>query len=179
MLGLFIISGSSMSRIKLGTGEVLTLIAAFFWTFFILLMDVATDHCDSVYISFSQLLGTALLSIFASYFFEAGEWNFSHLFASWPIILFLGAVECIGFTLGALGQTYSPPHHAAIIYGSEVVWATMGGYLFLKEELSNREAIGCTLMIVATVCAKIECKGSIFKEFSVLNTITDFFRRKS
>ena len=71
--------------------------------------------------------------------------------------MFLGVVECVGFTLGALGQTHAPAHHAAIIYGSELVWATLGGYLLVNEICTYQEFIGCVLMVVSTIVAKIDC----------------------
>lgn len=157
LIGLFITSGSSLSSLKLGPGELLTLSASFFWTFFILLLDIATDRCNAMHITVVQLFVTTCLSIVASYFLEHGEWNLHHLWASWPIMLFLGTVECVAFAFGAQGQIYAPPHHAAIIYSSETVWAIGFGYLFLQESLSLRDAIGCGFLIVATLCAKLDC----------------------
>lgn len=159
LIGLFITSGSSLSLLTLGPGESLTLLASFFWTFFILLLDVATDRCNAIHITFVQLGVTTILSVIASYFMEHGEWNLHHLYASWPIMLFLGTVECVGFACGAQGQIYSPPHHAAIIYSSETVWAILGGYFFLHESLSTRDAVGCGFLIVATLFAKLDCSA--------------------
>ena len=156
LVGLFITSGSSLSSLKVGPGEALTLLASFFWTFFILLLDIATDRCNALHITFVQLGVTTVLSVIASYFLEHGEWNLHHLYASWPIMLFLGTVECVGFACGAQGQIYAPPHHAAIIYSSETVWAILGGYLFLKETLSFRDSVGCLFLLAATLFAKLD-----------------------
>ena len=156
LAGLFITSGASISSVKLGPGETLTLLASFFWTFFILILDIATDKCNAIHITFVQLSVTTLLSIIASYIMEHGEWNLHHLWASWPIMLFLGCVECVGFACGAQGQVWAPPHHAAIIYSSETVWAIMGGYLFLHETLSYRDTLGCLFLLAATLFAKLD-----------------------
>ena len=157
MLGLFIISGSSLSGIKLGHGEMLTLVSAFWWTLFIILTDIATDIVDSIDLTLVNLTVTALISFLASLMFEYKEWSVSHIFNSWKVIVFLGVVECVGFTLGALGQTHAPAHHAAIIYGSELVWATLGGYLLVNEICTYQEFVGCILMVVSTIVAKIDC----------------------
>jgi drug/metabolite transporter (DMT)-like permease len=117
MLGLFIISESQFARggdsegsMTLGYGEILTLIGAFFWTFHILLTDYATDRVDGLQLTLVQLLGTSVLSFLASYNLEFTEWNAVHVLRSWKTILFMGSIECAGFTLGALGQTNAPPH---------------------------------------------------------------------
>lgn len=170
LIGLFITSGSSLSSLKMGPGEILTLAASFFWTFFILLLDIATDRCNAMHITVVQLFVTTILSIVASYFLEHGEWNLHHLWASWPIMLFLGTVECVAFAFGAQGQIYAPPHHAAIIYSSETVWAIAFGYLFLGESLSFPDAVGCGFLIVATLCAKLDCSEPLKRFYRLLTS---------
>jgi drug/metabolite transporter (DMT)-like permease len=61
----------------------------------------------------------------------------------------------LGFTLMAVGQTYSPPTHAAMILSLEGVFASVASYTFLDETLSNRELSGCALMLLATLIAKV------------------------
>ena len=51
-----------------------------------------------------------MLAFVASYSIEFNEWNAVHVLLSWKIILFMGIIECFGFTFGALGQTHAPPH---------------------------------------------------------------------
>ena len=156
MLGLFIISGSSLNELGIGKGEILTIVCSFFWTFHIMLTDYATNEVDAVYLTFVQFIGTASLTTVCSYFFEKKEWDRNHIYASWHVILLLGVMECIGFTIGAIGQTNAPSFHAAIIYGSEAVFATIGGFMFLGESFTMREWIGCALMLVSTIVAKLE-----------------------
>jgi len=156
MLGLFIISGSSLDRIGLGKGEILTVICSFFWTFHIMLTDYATNEVDAVYLTFVQFIGTATMTSMCSYYYEYQEWNVRHIWASWHVIVGLGIMECIGFTIGAIGQTNAPSFHAAIIYGSEAVFATIGGFFFLGESFNLREWIGCALMLASTIIAKLE-----------------------
>ena len=61
----------------------------------------------------------------------------------------------LGFTLMAVGQTYSPPSHAAIILSLEGVFASVASYFFLDETLSYRELSGCFLMLTAALIAKV------------------------
>ena len=55
----------------------------------------------------------------------------------------------------AVGQTYSPPSHAAIILSLEGVFASVASYLLLDETLSYRELSGCFLMLTAALIAKV------------------------
>ena len=156
MLGLFIISGASATNLNLGKGETLTIICAFFWTLHIMFTDYATNHVDAIYLTFVQFIGTASLTSIMSWYFEYHEWNRNHIFGSWPVIVLLGVMECLGFAIGACGQTNAPSFHAALIYGSEAVFATIGGFLFLGESFTLREWVGCALMLTSTVVAKID-----------------------
>lgn len=156
MVGLFIISDAEISNFTLGQGEILTVICSMFWTLHIMFTDYATNHVDAVYLTFVQFIGTASLTAILSFFDEYSEWNINHLLSAWPVIMLLGVMECLGFTIGAIGQTNAPSFHAAIIYGSEAVFATVGGFFFLGESFTLREWIGCALMLTSTIIAKID-----------------------
>lgn len=71
-----------------------------------------------------------------------------------PWMLFLAVSEGLAFMLMALGQNYSPPTHAAIILSLEGVFAAVFSFVFLGEQLTNRELVGCVLMLLATYIAK-------------------------
>ena len=45
---------------------------------------------------------------------------------------------------------------AAVIYGSEVVWATIGGVIFVHELCSFSDICGCILMLGSAACAKAD-----------------------
>ena len=156
MIGLFIISDADLSDLGLGKGELYTIICSFFWTLHIMFTDYATNQVDAVYLTFVQFIGTASMTSLLSFYFEYSEWNRRHIWDSWHVILLLGVMECLGFTIGAIGQTNAPSFHAAIIYGSEAVFATLGGFFFLGESFTMREWIGCALMLTSTIVAKID-----------------------
>ena len=91
-----------------------------FWTLYILLTDISTDLVDPILLTLANLSFTALYSFIFSLFLEYDEWSYVHILSSWKVVVFLGAIECLGYTLGASGQTYAPPHHAAMIYSTEL-----------------------------------------------------------
>ncbi len=48
----------------------------------------------------------------------------------------------MAFTLQVLGQRFTPAAHAAIILSSEMVFAALGGMIFLLGERIERAAAG-------------------------------------
>merc|ERR1719353_1673061 len=103
MLGLFIISDASLEDLELGKGETLTMISAFFWTRHIMFTDYATSQVDAIYCTFTQFIATTTTSSLLSWWNEYNEWNISHIYNSWLVIVLLGVMECFGFTIGAIG----------------------------------------------------------------------------
>ncbi|CAM9597466.1 unnamed protein product, partial [Ectocarpus fasciculatus] len=156
VLGLYLISSSDADggSSPVGMGEIFIFVGTIFWTFHIVVTDIATNHVDSVSLTLVQFLGTSVLCVFSSLFFESGEWSVSHIFDSWQVILLLGVCECLGFTLAAMGQTHAPPSHAVIIMSFEAVFTAVVGYMFLHETLSSREFFGCFLMVISFICIR-------------------------
>ncbi len=44
---------------------------------------------------------------------------------------------------------------AAILLSMEAVFATLFGYLFLRESLAGQQVIGCALMLAAMILAQV------------------------
>ena len=154
MLGLFIISDSSYNDIRLGHGEILTLLSALFWSLHIFVTEKAVQSHDAVELTMNEMNVLAVgCSIFAI-LLEEKEWEFTHLLSNWVAIVAMGLMECIGFTLSALGQMHAPPAHVALILATEAVFATIGGFTFLHESFTTSESIGCLLMMASMLIAK-------------------------
>ena len=66
--------------------------------------------------------------------------------AAWPV--FYGGVLSVGvaYTLQVVAQRQAPASHAAIILSLETVFAALGGWWLLHEEMSPRGLAGCGLM---------------------------------
>lgn len=182
VFGLYLISSNEDEGGHSGTvgmGEVFIFIGTIFWTFHIVVTDIATNYVDSVSLTLVQFLGTSMLCVATSVCFEWAEWTVDHIMNSWKVILLLGICECVGFTLAAMGQTHAPPSHAVIIMSFEAVFTAIVGYFFLNETLSNREFGGCFLMIVSFICIRWDmqlceflsrCTHNIFNRAQVLDT---------
>ena len=70
--------------------------------------------------------------------------------------LYLGVMSiAIAFTLQIIGQRKANPTHASIIFAMEAVVGVIAGWLILKEQLSQRELIGCLLMFFGMVISQV------------------------
>lgn len=160
LVGLFLLSGLELEEITkgMGMGETLSIISTIFWTMHITYTDIATSYVDSVSMMCMQLAVVTVLSAFIAFLTEAPTtWSWEHITNFLPWLVFLAISEGLGFTLMAVGQNFSPPTHAAIILSLEGVFASVASYIFLGEHLSTKELIGCSLMLVSTLVAKIGC----------------------
>lgn len=155
IVGLYLLSDSDISELQMGKGELLTLISTVFWTLHITYTDIATSYVDTLRMMNVQLTVVSILSFILALFTESFSNFTNNLFLYLPWMVFLAVVEGLGFTLMALGQTMSPPTHAAIILSLEGVFASVASYLLLGETLTVYEFNGCCLMLFATAFAKL------------------------
>ena len=155
LIGLFLLSGASLHDFEMGMGETLTLISTIFWTLHITYTDISTSYVDTMAMMCVQMGCVTFLSAVTAVWLEPHQWFWSHMYAYWHWIFFLAIVDGLGFLLMAQGQVYAPPTHAAIILSLEGVFASVASFLFIGETLSNREVIGCVIMLAATLVAEI------------------------
>jgi drug/metabolite transporter (DMT)-like permease len=163
VLGLYlVISSSDAEGGRLGMGEVCVFIGTIFWSFHVVVADIATCHVDVVSLTLVQLLGTGVLCVLSSLVFEHGEWTMDHIQASWGAIAVLGVCECLGGALLVLGQSQGPPLRSAVIMSFEAVFTVVVGFFFLHEILSKQEFLGCILMVVSFVCIRWDMQACEF-----------------
>lgn len=157
IVGLFFLSDLTLDDLQLGRGEMLTLISTVFWTMHITFTDMATSHIDSLHMMIVQLWMVTFISTIAALVLEPQTWFLHHIMMFMPWLLFLAMTEGMAFTLMALGQSFAPPTHAAIILSLEGVFAAVASYFYLGEHLTPWELFGCSLMLIATLCAEVGC----------------------
>ena len=54
-----------------------------------------------------------------------------------------------------MGQRHTDPTTASLILSLESVFSLLGGFLFLNESLTGREALGCALLFAAILIAQL------------------------
>jgi drug/metabolite transporter (DMT)-like permease len=76
--------------------------------------------------------------------------------SAWEAVLYAGLVSvAIGFTLQAVGQRHAPAADAALILSLESVFAAIGGYLILHEQLERLQILGAAIIFTAIIAAQL------------------------
>ena len=136
-------------------GDILLLIGALFWALQILALDHLTPKLDALELSFGQFLTAAVLGLVVSLITETGPVVANP--SAWGPLLYSGIVAVgIGFTLQVFGQSKVDPALASLILSLEAVFALLGGMIFLGERLSDREWLGCAVMLAAVILVQLK-----------------------
>ncbi len=140
---------------NIAKGDLYVTIGAFFWAIHILIIDHYTKIIDAIKLSFLQFVTCSVLSLVTAFIFE----DISYRGLSMVIIpLLYGGIMSAGvaYTLQIVGQKHARPSHAAIAMSMESVFASIGGYLILKEVLGVRGYIGSGLMLAGMLLSQYE-----------------------
>ena len=159
LLGMFFLSGAQLSldfssSAAFLTGETIVFISMLFWVLAIISADVGTKRgVDGVSFTLVEFSVSTILSITLALTFEPQSFIYPYkaIFNSWQMIALVGVTEGISFLFATLGQMYTAPSKAALIFSLESVAAAVGAYFFLGEILSYTELFGCFLMLSAAV----------------------------
>ena len=155
IIGSYLISVTG--EFKLELGDLLTLICAVMFAVQIVLVDIINPYIDSIKLSAMQFIVAGILSIIFMLFTE--EVNFYNIYLALPAIMYAAIFSgCIAFTLQIVGQKYTEPTVASMIMSLESVFALLGGIIILKETLTLRVLIGCSLIFIAVICTQIDFK---------------------
>jgi len=153
LIGLYFLSVKD--DLSIGTGDLLVLVSTFFWALHVLIIAKYSPRTDSVQLAFFQFLLCGLLSLIVALFTESIE-LYSIIDAMIPILYAGIASTGIAYTLQVVAQRDAHPSNAAIIMSLEAVFAAIGGWIILSEEILLRGIFGCGLMLA----------GMIFSQFN-------------
>lgn len=150
-IGMYFLSVTDNFTIVIG--DLLVLIGAVFWAVHVLIIGVMSPKVDALRLAFIQYVVCSLLSIIVAIAIESNTLE-GILRATIPILY--GGVLSVGiaYTLQVIAQKKAPPAHAAIILSLEAVFAAIGGWIILDEELGNRQLLGCGLMLLGMLFAQ-------------------------
>ena len=159
-VGLFLISvplGTSVFNTKELLGEALLMLCAIFWTAHILSVDrFSKDSCPILF-AFLQFAFCGILSFVFALFVD--EISLSVISGSLYPILYGGFISVgIAYTFQVLGQRDASAVVTSIAMAAEAVFAAVGGFLFMGEEMSLQQVIGASMMCLAILLPQINLK---------------------
>jgi drug/metabolite transporter (DMT)-like permease len=150
--GLYLLSFTRQFTIE--RGDLLVLASAVFWTAHVLLLAWLSPRTDPMALAFVQNAVCAALSGAVLPFVEHP--SLQAIRAAAVPILYGGLLSVgVAFTLQVLGQRRAPPAHAALLLSMEAVFAALGGWWLLGEQLGARGLAGCALMFAGMICAQL------------------------
>ncbi|MBO6089905.1 MAG: DMT family transporter, partial [Lachnospiraceae bacterium] len=134
-------------------GDILLILCALIFSFHIMFIDYVSPKGDGVTISCIQFAVSGLICLVFALITE--QIVISDIInASFPI-LYAGVMSCgVAYTFQILGQKYVEPTKASLILCLESVFATLGGFVILKETLTIKETIGCVVVFAAIILAQ-------------------------
>ena len=151
--GLYFLSQKGSLSIQIGDG--LVLLSALFWAIHVLAISYFAPKHKVIVLSAIQFTVCSVLSLIVAFIFE--NFSLSEIYmASIPILY--GGIMSVGvaYTLQVYAQKSAPPSHAAIILSLESLFAALGGWLILNEEMNTMKIFGCLLMLTGVIISQIK-----------------------
>ena len=142
---------------ELNRGDVYVFICAFVFSVQILTIAHFAPRVDGVVLSCLQFLVAGLICTMIGFPLEKPAIS-DFIGGIWPL-LYTGVLSCgVAFTLQIYGQRDTDPSVASLIFSLESVFAVIGGYLILNQNLTPRELLGCTIMFAAVLLVQLPIK---------------------
>lgn len=136
-------------------GDLITLGSAFMYAVQILMIGVLSRRVHPLQLSLHQFFISAILSFIAALVYEVV--SIDAIMNSLIPILYTGVLSTsVAFTLQIVAQRDAPSSHAAIIMSLEAVFAVIGGWLLLNEQLGLQGLTGCALMMAGMLISQLK-----------------------
>ena len=151
----------SASDLRLGVGEVWTLLCAALFAVQILVVDRFAPGSDMLRFSLVQMSVAGLVALpFVFLPSEVARASWPGFVKGIPALIWLGVISSgIAYTLQNLGQAKVPAAYASIIMSLEGVFAAIFGWLILGDILTVQQLSGCALVFAAVILSQL-CQRS-------------------
>lgn len=153
MIGLYLLCMKNEVFV-LEIGDIYLLLCAFFFTIQITAIDYFAPKVNSIALSMMQFFVTAILSGICMLFNELP--TIENIIDGMLPLLYAGVLSSgVAYTFQIIGQKHLAPTVASLIMSLESVFATLAGWVVLKEYLSTKELIGCGLVFTAVILTQL------------------------
>lgn len=138
----------------LSRGDTFQLLCAIAFAGHVLVIGYLAGRYDTIKLSAIQFLVAGVLAIIVAIFTETITWQ---MIVDTAIPLAYAGLMSTGvaYTLQVVAQQHAHSSHAAIILSSEGVFAVLGGWLFLSEQLPIQGLLGCGLMLAGMLLSQL------------------------
>ena len=153
--GLYFLCIRSGEKLSIGIGELSVFLCAFAFTAQILCVDRFVKKTDPVALSCAQFFLCFVFCSIGAVLTE--EIRLPELTACIPYILYVGVFSSgIAYTLQIVAQKEGDPVLVSLLLSLEAFFAVVTGALILHERLSERELLGCALMMAAVLLSQLK-----------------------
>mgnify|MGYP003300192429 CR=1 FL=1 len=153
MIGLYLLCMKDEAFV-LTTGDIYLLLCAFFFTIQITAVYYFAPKVNCIALSMMQFLVTAIISGIGMIFTELP--TLENIYGAIIPLLYAGVLSSgVAYTFQIIGQKHLAPTVASLLMSLESVFATLAGWVVLKEVLSTKEFIGCGLVFAAVILTQI------------------------
>jgi len=151
MTGFYLLSFDS--SFTLNIYDLLLLLCALSFAVEILGIDMLNDTYNDVMVSCMMFFTCSVVSIVLAPIFETIV--IKDVIRCYIPILYAGVLSCgVAYTFQVMGQKDLDPSIASLLMSLESVFATITGYVVLKETLIIREALGCLLIFTSVILSQ-------------------------
>ncbi|MBJ7539632.1 DMT family transporter [Marinomonas transparens] len=140
-------------NLSINKGDAMQLIGTLFWTGHVLVIGYLSRHVAAIPLSIVQFSVATILATITAFTIETPTLENIQL-AWWPLIYTGIAASGIACTLQTLGQRRVSPSISALILSSEAIFAALGGWLLIDENLSSRALLGCSLIMTGMIISQ-------------------------
>lgn len=161
LVGMYFLCMGTSKSFTIGKGEFLGIGCALAYAVHMLVIDKVGKNVDSIVLSCGQFFVTGFISVILMFIFENPSLD-KIMDAAVPI-LYSGALSSgVGFTIQVVGQKYTEPTIAAMLFCLESVFAVFFAFIMPPHEmLAPVEYFGCTVLFAAIIIAQIPPKKRI------------------
>ena len=155
LVGLYFLTVSD--DLTLNKGDLLTIGSALMYAIQILILARISRDVHALKLSMAQFFTCAAISFAIALAIETVE--FAAIPKSLTPLLYTGLLSTgVAFTVQVIGQRDAIASHVAITLSLEAVFAVLGGWLILNEQLGLRGLAGCGLMLLGMLVSQAKQK---------------------
>jgi len=146
---------SSNQTLDIQQSDALLFIAAFFFAFHIILIDIFIKQFYSPFtFGFIQYTIVFLCSLIIAFIFESP--TIANIKIEWFEIIYTGVFSAgIGYTLQIIAQSKAGPAPAAIILSMESVFGALAGWIMLNQVLDTNKVLGCLAIFLGVIIVQL------------------------